>query len=416
MILAYLQRAIRACRQHGFFATVKLLIRRLTDGISSSRAQNDTISKLYDSFLQKYNKGEIIGIAIIPSAFEFEDLYNQRTINLSKYLSDKNFGVIYVAWQWHKSEILQKNYQFVYKNVVQLPLYDFCETFEEIKTLKDITLKKFFITLPAEKFYDLLEIMRKNNFDIHYDIMDDWEGFYEASQAPWYKKNIEEAFVMSANKVTSVSAPLMDKFSYLRQDIKCIGNGYDKTLLGPCNIASKTFDNTIHLGYFGHLTAAWFDWPLIFDLLKKHNNLFLHIIGYSESEEIRKKISKTENINLIGAVSPTELHEYVSKWHIAIIPFKKLDLSEAVDPIKIYEYLHFGLPSVATGIPHLKDYPYVEAVDNNVECFYNGVVKLYEMKQQNKIDYKIVEEFLVDKTWEKRFEELLEPKLLSKLL
>ena len=47
-----------------------------------------------------YQDHQIKGLAIITSAMEFEEVYNQRTINLAKYYSENDYAVIYVTWQW----------------------------------------------------------------------------------------------------------------------------------------------------------------------------------------------------------------------------------------------------------------------------------------------------------------------------
>ena len=420
MVLIAIRRAVRAWKQYGLIAMLRLVSHRLKfnmDLVRRSAPLNGSVAELYSDLLQKYNSGEVQGVAIIPSAFEFDELYNQRTINMAKYLSDKGYGVIYVAWQWHRGEVLRKNYQYVYKNVIQVPLYDFRETHFQLKMFSGLKSKKYIITLPVNIFYDLLFPMKENCFDIYYDIMDDWECFYEAGQAPWYNKNIEEAIVLNANRITAVSMPLVRKFSHLRMDIGCIGNGFCSELLGAENIASAALeeDTGISIGYFGHLCDAWFDWLLILGLLEKHKNIHLTIIGYGETDEVRKKIQRINNVSLVGKVGPRELHKYVSQWHIAVIPFKKSGLSEAVDPIKIYEYLYFGLPAVATGIPHLQSYPYVEVADNDPDVFYNSIVKLYEKKLKEEVDYFVIDSFLSDKTWHKRFDELFEADFLSEL-
>ena len=420
MVLTAIRRAVRAWKQYGLVATLRLVSHRLKSNFDLVRRNtpfSDSVAELYCDLLQKYNSGEIQGVAVIPSAVEFDELYNQRTINMAKYLSRKGYGVIYVAWQWHKGEILQKNYQYVYKNVIQVPLYDFQETHFQLKMFSGLRNKKYIVTLPVNIFYDLLFTVKESCFDIYYDIMDDWECFHEAGQAPWYNKNIEEAIVLNANRITAVSMPLVRKFSHLRIDIGCIGNGFCSELLGAENIAYPALeeDAGINIGYFGHLTDAWFDWQLIFELLEKHKNIHLSIIGYGEPVEARKKIQKHNNITLIGRAGPRELHKYVSQWHVAVIPFKKSGLCEAVDPIKIYEYLYFGLPAVATGIPHLQNYPYVEVADNDPELFYNSIVKLYEKRLKKEVDYSVISSFLSDKTWNKRFGELFEIDFLSEL-
>ncbi|MCL2366514.1 MAG: glycosyltransferase [Oscillospiraceae bacterium] len=417
-MITTIKRIKRAWRQYGFVAMLRMARHRLKS-IAAGRSSNATcpIGQLYSELLSKYRKGKICGIAIIPSAFEFDELYNQRTINLAKYLSAKGYGVIYVAWQWHKGETLEKNYQYVYKNVVQMPLYEFVDHHHSFKMFDELTEKKYIIMLPAKILCDLVFFMKESGFDIYYDIMDDWERFHEVGQAPWYIKSIEEAVMLNANKVTAVSEPLVRKFSFLRSDIGLIGNGYYAQLLGDFvqSDAVQRSDDKVVVGYFGHLTESWFDWDLLFGLLDRHDNVRFEIIGYGESEHIRNRAQKVPGIKLLGKVSPRDLHQYVHQWDVAMIPFVKSELSEAVDPIKIYEYLYFGLPTVATGIPHLSEYPYVKVVDNVSELFYQAAMSLYERRLRREVDYKVIADFLEDKTWDKRFDGLLESDFLSEL-
>ena len=405
---------------------LRMIRHRLRSALTGrNKHVNNLVSDLYGGLVTKYEAGEIRGIAIIPSAFEFEELYNQRTINLSKYLSGKGYGVIYVAWQWYKTEKLEKSYRYVYKNVIQVPLYGFLDTHFKLAMFSAFRKRIYMVTLPAKVFYDLLFFMKESCFDVYYDIMDDWEQFHKVGQAPWYKSGIDEAVILNANKVTAVSARLVRKFSHLREDIVCVGNGYDPEILSageaaeekPGETAGETAGETptIRAGYFGHLTDAWFDWQMLFDLTEKHGNVIVEIIGYGESAATRKRIGSSSNIKLIGKVEPGALRAYASKWHVAIIPFKKSELSEAVDPIKIYEYLYFGLPAVVTGISHLRDYPYVEVVDNDPEQFYNALLNAYGNRRENGVDNDKINLFLSDKTWENRFDRLFEPDFLSVL-
>ena len=418
-VLKYLYRAVKAWKQYGLAAMLRMAKHRLK--AASPRGAESVgypIGKLYEDLLKKYEKGEIRGIAIIPSAFEFDELYNQRTINLSKYLSDRGYGVIYVAWQWHRAEALEKNYQYVFKNVIQVPLYGFIETHNGLKVFSGLGDKKYIIMLPAKIFSDLVFFMKDNCFEIFYDIMDDWEGFHEVGQAPWFVKSVEEFVVLNANKVTAVSQPLVRKFSHLRSDIVHVGNGYcPQALSGMANIAgtARGDDNNIIIGYFGHLTDSWFDWELIFDLIDKHENICLEVIGYGQSEAIRAKAERSERIKLLGKVNPRDLHMYASGWDVAVIPFVKSELSEAVDPIKIYEYLYFGLPAAVTGISHLSGYPFVKVTENASMPFYRAIMELYEKKLKKEADYGTIAEFLADKTWGRRFEVFLEPDFISAL-
>lgn len=364
-------------------------------------SNSSQLINLYSNLLNDYEVGKIQGLVIIPSAFEFDELYNQRTINFAKYLAKKGFAVLYIAWQWEKGEKLENNYQSFLNNIYQVPLFDFLET--DFSLINGIKNKKFIITFPAKEFNDLIIKFRENAFHIIYDIMDEWEGFYDQGESPWYKKEVEEAIILNSDAIFAVSEPLRSKFNYLRTDIKVVGNGYSEEVSKYKDISLKqsTDDKKIHIGYFGHMTAAWFDWELIFDIAKK-DHIFIHLVGYGADDKTLEKIMKYNNIKYYGKIHPGKLHEVVEKWHIGIIPFKHSKLSEAVDPIKVYEYLYFGLPTISTGIPHLNNYPLVTHSEST-KHFYDTIEKLYNEILEGKIQYSNVNEFLLDSTWDSRF-------------
>src|SRR5262249_54041392 len=105
------------------------------------------------------------------------------------------------------------------------------------------------------------------------------------------------------------------------------------------------------------------------------------------------------NIRFLGLVPQNELHRYAEKWWAAMIPFRTSTLSAAVDPLKVYEYLHFGLPVVVTGIPSVSDYPLVHlAVDG--ESFVAALDSL--PGRPNDEDLAAVAEFLKTCLWESR--------------
>ncbi|WP_096550361.1 methyltransferase domain-containing protein [Ureibacillus thermosphaericus] len=369
-------------------------------------SNNLEITKVFNDLIAKYRDGKIKALAIIPSAFEFDELYNQRTINLAKYLSEKGYGVLYVAWQWKKNEVLSNNYRCFLDNIYQLPLYDFLNA--QLDTLLEIREKHFIITFPAEQFYNLIVPFRGKGFYITYDIMDDWEEFYNVGEAPWYKQYIEEAIIINSDAVIAVSEPLKQKFSTIRNDILVIGNGYNENISKLKNISlrKEAKDKKIHIGYFGHLTPSWFDWDLIFEILERKEDIFIHIIGYGISDTIKERLDKYSNVKFYGKVHPGELHEHVKNWHLGIIPFKKSKLSIAVDPIKVYEYLFFGLPTISTGIPHIGNYPLVEHCENVTEIL-NTIETRYEELLNGTLKYDVLEEFLENSTWEKRFDYMM---------
>ena len=338
-------------------------------------------------------------LAIIPCSFEFEELVNQRPINAAKYFADQGYFVIFVAWQWFPKERLAKGSAEVSLNIFQVPLFDFISAIGQLTDRSDPD-SLYLVTLPAQPLVQTVQALRYKGVAIIYDIMDEWECFAQVGQAPWYDEQLERSLVLESDHVTAVSPPLADKFSDLRRDIIIIGNGYSTATIGEKSkfAAIQTSKTEVIVGYFGHLTDAWFDWELLFDVAAKLPGIKFEIIGYGEPDWLQQRVLEAPNIHLLGKVQPLELQGYARYWSAALIPFRANGLAEAVDPIKIYEYLFFGLPVVAAGIRHVERYPYTNFVTGRDEF-----VEAIKEAARTEVDICMLESFLAETTWKERF-------------
>src|SRR6185369_484478 len=93
---------------------------------------------------------------------------------------------------------------------------------------------------------------------------------------------------------------------------------------------------------------------------RKMPEVEFELIGYGLSDRSRARLGDFPNIRMEGLVAQNDLHRHARKWWAAMIPFRPSALSAAVDPLKIYEYLHFGLPTIVTGVSVIAGYPLVE--------------------------------------------------------
>jgi glycosyltransferase involved in cell wall biosynthesis len=155
---------------------------------------------------------------------------------------------------------------------------------------------------------------------------------------------------------------------------------------------------TLTIGYFGHLTESWFDWDLVLKTASRKRDWFFHIIGYGEPPGLKLP----ENVRFWGKVEHQDLPSYTCSWDVAIIPFKEGILTNAVDPIKLYEYLFLGLPVVATNMPHLQGIPGV------FSCSQNNFEETLLLAKETPFNQSEVERFIRKNTWEKRVDQILE--------
>ncbi len=345
------------------------------------------------------------------SSMPFNESYNQRPLNISKELAKMGYKILFVSWQWSPQEIIPNSYEEVFNGIFQIPLYDFLNSYNEFSFLGKE--KIFYISFPAEHFLPLIRPFRYMGFKIIYDIMDDWEGFYEVGQAPWYKREIEERFLLEADYLFAVNDFIYKKFEKLRKDIILLGNGFNEEILGKDAkfIAGRDIDNEkIIVGYYGWLTESLIDWDYIFKLAELYKEIKIQIIGYGLSEKIKEKLENYGNIEFIGRVHPTELKNYVSKWNIGLIPFSEKVISKGADPLKFYEYIYFGLPTAVKGLNHLRNYPFIYYLEKPED--FSQILK--EVDTKEKIEkyrekYKeAIEKFLNDSKWETRVKNLLD--------
>jgi len=359
----------------------------------------DRFAKLMESILPELRRAS--SIAIIPCAIPFSSTLNQRPISCARYLADRGTTVLYVAWQWSPDEAVPQAGEEVYPRVFHLPLYAFLNHVESIAAAS-YAKSSYFCTLPSPSLVDVVRPLRAAGYHIHYDIMDDWEGFHRGGEAPWFSAPVEQEIVNISDTVTAVSEKLVRKFSHLRSDIALVRNGYLPSALG-CEqfLAAHTpLAGRKTVGYFGHFSDAWFDWDAVIHAAKTLPDVDFELIGWAVSEPTRRRLEGLANLRLVGIVPQKELHRYARKWWLGIIPFQATQVSEAVDPLKIYEYLHLGLPSVVTGIPGIAQFPLVQFVRGK-ESFAAAIQGINTRPDEQLLSETA--EFLKDCVWEERF-------------
>lgn len=337
-------------------------------------------------------------LLVITSGFPFDELVNQRPINAAKHFANAGYTVLFVRWQWNAADVDHRDGREVFEGVIQVPLIEWNSEVLSGRPLFKAKDKLFCINLPAATHAQQVYNLRKNGFYIWYDCMDDWEEFSREGQAPWFKEHVELDLVAGSDLVTCVTGELASKFADIRTDIRVSPNGYYPHLLGELLRPENALKET-KVGYFGHLTESWFDWEMVFQLAEANPNCIFEIIGYGQGNSIDSELSKYPNLQYIGKVEPKLLSKYVNSWSHAILPFREGKLSRAVDPIKIYEYIHFGLRTFVTGVSSVREYPgvYFSTRNDAQDSFGDFIENRENLSPEQR------EVFLKESTWTSRF-------------
>ena len=348
----------------------------------------------YEQFVKKISVNA--KLAVIFAGIIYEKDMNQRSINCAKYLVCKGYTVLFTLWQWSPNYVVDDAFNEVDRKTFCIPLYSL--------DLSQLTFVKETIgvcTIVNPMITELIQQIKQLGGKTYYDIYDTWEGLKGVGFADWYPGRAgEEQLITIVDKVSAVTKSLADKFREVRKDIIVSPNGFDIDVVGKHNRnIVKPIKDEIVIGYFGHLTSQWINWQFVFNLAKI-NKVRVEIIGNGELPPLLAEF-KRYNIKFYGQIPANKLYYYIQSWHFGLVPFITSQISVAVDPIKVYEYLYYGLTCLVTGIPHLQDCPNTLFFNDADELSYQ-----YLADNHNFSNSECVDKFLETNTWDKQFDKL----------
>lgn len=114
------------------------------------------------------------------------------------------------------------------------------------------------------------------------------------------------------------------------------------------------------IGFIG-LIDTWIDLDLLSAVARAHPEADLVLIGASRVP--LDALTALPNVRALGRKPFSELPAYLRTFAVSLVPFRLNDLTLAVNPIKLREYLSAGVPVVTTALPELLPFRGVTGVD-----------------------------------------------------
>lgn len=330
----------------------------------------------------------------------------QRPQFLAEGLAENNDIVCVYPFSWN----LKKKTKNSHKNVKLIPIfqipfnkYKIVRNTNRIMTNTIIRLISFLekctiIVIPSPWQYK--SWMKKKK--IVYDCMDNYKAFLS--------ENIKSDFIKRERELVHNSAEIFASSEYLireliktykvqKEKIHLVRNGYNNTgKVSLCDENSKK-NSKFRIAYIGTI-ARWFDFNLITNSLTKLENVEYHLAGPIDKDIM---LPDSENIIYDGMIQHDQLGKYVSNFDCLIMPFIVNDIVEAVDPVKLYEYIDFNKNIICVFYNEIKRFePYVYFYKNEDEFL--QIVN--SLKNTNEIKYseKMRREFLSSNSWNNRIE------------
>jgi GT2 family glycosyltransferase/glycosyltransferase involved in cell wall biosynthesis len=220
------------------------------------------------------------------------------------------------------------------------------------RLVDDLRLRCPILVVQSPAWWPLVSWLReRTDFPVVYDCLDEHTGWNQANAAEL--RVSEEELARSADLVLASASPLEERMRTLSANVVSVPNGCDfehfEGASEPNAVLRPPLDGPI-VGYYGAISAGWFDAALVVALAESRPDWNIVLIGPIDAET-RTLLDPSPNIVQLGEVAYAELPRYCADFDVAIIPFLANDLTAATDPVKLYEYFAAGKPVVTTPLP-----------------------------------------------------------------
>jgi hypothetical protein len=331
--------------------------------------------------------------AVVVAAVPLHDIGGgSRAAQIAFELLTVGFHVTYVSL-YPSAEGVDLGLRYIHPSLEQYRI----DTFD----ISDITTRSdpglVIVEAPAESFLGPVSGLKAKGWTVVYDIIDDWTD--ESLGGEWYSESVEYEFASLADVVTA-SAP----------DLVVHGNGLvvqhspdDAAVLVPNAVNAAIFggpptpvppdlpDGRL-IGYHGSLYGDWFDWGALSNVAEAFPQDTVVVIG----DDTDRRPTPT-NVKYLGLKAQEDLPAYVRRFSVGLVPFTVSDVTHAVSPLKVYEYLASGVPVAA---PPLRSLDGLEGVYTDTDL----VIAVRAAGEARKPDVSVA---LAAHSWNHRVHQML---------
>ena len=211
------------------------------------------------------------------------------------------------------------------------------------------------VAIVASSFWE--PFVSKDDFDLFcYDYLDPIEF---TTLTDFYPVQEQHEKLIRKSDIIFVTAQALreDALSIAEEkDVVTVSNGTDAKFFemnkNSCEITDYARTDKKRVGYMG--TYYRVDMDLIYATAQELTEVDFLLIGPLDRQNQRRTHQKPENVFILGTKERKQLPAYAQMFDVALIPFKVSTMTDAMNPLKLYEYFSLGKPVVATGTRELK--------------------------------------------------------------
>jgi hypothetical protein len=152
------------------------------------------------------------------------------------------------------------------------------------------------------------------------------------------------------------------------------------------------------LGFVGNLEAK-IDRELLERLALEVPDALLVLMGSTHANPSIRELQQRSNIVMTGVVPHRYVGAFIQRFTVGLVPHKRMDLTENMNPLKVYVYLSHHVPVVATDVPNIAkcDYVWQNTTHDEFIASVRDVIA-----QRSQLKTQIFDDFIKRNSWEMR--------------
>jgi len=213
---------------------------------------------------------------------------------------------------------------------------------------------------------EFLNLVRSRGGTIVYDYIDALDDAVSSGHLDAARLALHRALLADQHRTVIVATAnaLLDEVAAARSTgFRLVTNGVDPAPFREARrrsdvhpqLASVIAKGKPIIGYYGSF-AAWFDYELMNACPVARADYEFVLIGPDlDGTRDRLDLSR-ENVTLLGGMSYDNLPRHAVWFDVCLVPFVVDHITLATSPLKIFEYMSLGRPTVSSDLPECRKY------------------------------------------------------------
>jgi len=256
------------------------------------------------------------------------------------------------------------------------------------------------VEFPLPEFLPIIHMIQEAGGVVLYDLLDDWST---PLGGKWYHPAKEKEIIDASQALIATEKSLKQRLEQISQrPVSLLPNAVNRRLYNPDAQYTRPDDlpEAEWLAiYMGSMWGDWFDWELLRKVALAYPEAYVIVIGDYQGQ----CPEPPSNLHFLGLRPQFMLPAYLAYADVALLPRLVKPATQAMSPLKVYEYLAMHKPVVATNLLPLQNIPGVLLAKDHADF-----ISKVKLARQTQIPVEKIELFLAEHNWTRRVHQIME--------